>query len=63
VFVPPSVTAKVHNGDVKLEGPDTWGYQPDAAERAVRYLTGVVSVYNSININPEASAVQVKEQV
>jgi osmotically-inducible protein OsmY len=63
VFVPPSVTAKVHNGDVTLEGPATWGYQRDAAERAVRYLTGVVSVYNSININPEASSVQVKEQV
>jgi osmotically-inducible protein OsmY len=63
VFVPKDITAKVRNGAVTLEGPATWGYQRDAAERVVRHLTGVVSVYNSISIKPEVSAAQVKEQV
>jgi osmotically-inducible protein OsmY len=65
VFVPSSVTATVQNGAVTLNGPATWGYQRDAAERSVRYLTGVVSVHSSISIKPEASAsaAQVKEKV
>lgn len=63
VFVPKEVTAKVQNGAVTLEGPATWGYQRESAERAVRHLTGVVSVHNSIHIKPEASAAQVKEKV
>lgn len=63
VFVPKTVTAKVQNGAVTLEGSATWGYQRDSAERAVRHLTGVVSVYNAINVKPDASAAQVKEKV
>src|SRR5208282_1824738 len=42
VYVPKAVTAKVHQGLVTLEGHATWNYQRDAAERAVRFLTGVV---------------------
>jgi osmotically-inducible protein OsmY len=63
VEVPKTVTATVQNGAVTLEGKVTWNYQRDAAERAVRYLAGVVTVYNSISIKPGASASQVKEKV
>jgi VCBS repeat-containing protein len=63
VVVPKSVTAKVENGSVTLEGQVAWNYQRDAAERAIRYLTGVVSVHNSITLKPQASTAQVKENV
>ena len=63
VYIPKSVTAKVHNGRVTLEGPVTWNYQREAAERAMRYLMGVVAVNNAITLKPRASAAQVKEKV
>jgi osmotically-inducible protein OsmY len=63
VFVPKTVTAKVHGGRVTLEGQVPWNYQRDAAERSVRYLAGVVSVSNSITLEPQASAGEVKEKI
>jgi len=63
VFVPQSVTAKVHQGAVTLEGQVNWNFQREAAERAIRYLRGVVSVCNSITLKPETSAADVKEKV
>ncbi|MGA3121206.1 MAG: BON domain-containing protein [Polyangiaceae bacterium] len=63
VYTPNSVTAKVQNGAVTLEGQVKWNFERDAAESAVRYLTGVVSVYNEITLKPEASAAQVKEKI
>jgi osmotically-inducible protein OsmY len=63
VEVPKAVTATVQNGAVTLAGKVTWNFQRDGAERAVRFLTGVVAVYNSISVKPGASASQVKEKV
>lgn len=63
VFVPETVTSRVQNGEVTLEGTVRWNFEREAAERAVRYLTGVVKVYNSITLKPEASAKEVKEKV
>lgn len=63
VYVPESVTARVQNGTVTLEGKVTGNYQRDAAERAVRYLTGVVAVNNFIHLKPEVEASQVRERV
>jgi osmotically-inducible protein OsmY len=63
VYVPNTVTARVADGAVTLQGQAIWNYQRDAAERAVRYLTGVSSVCNAITLRPEASAAQVKEKV
>ena len=63
VYVPNTVTAKVEQGAITLEGQVTWNYQREAADRAVRYLAGVVSVYNAIALKPQASAAQVKETV
>ena len=63
VEIPKTVTATVQNGAVTLEGKVSWNFQRDAAERSVRYLTGVVTVRNSISIKPGASASQVKEKV
>ena len=63
VYVPKGVTAKVQQGTVTLEGQCTWNYEREAAERAVRYLTGVVSVINMVAVKPKASAAEVKEKV
>jgi osmotically-inducible protein OsmY len=63
VFVPNTVTATVQQGSVNLAGKVTWNYQRSAAEQAVRHLMGVVSVSNAISVEPEVSAVQVKEKV
>lgn len=63
VFVPKTVTAKVANGYVTLEGEAIWNYQREAAERSVRYLTGVVAVVNAVTLKPQVSASQVKEKI
>ena len=64
VLVPKAVTAVVRDGWVTLAGQVDWNFEREAAERAVRYLTGVVSVSNSITLKKtEASAAQVKEKV
>jgi osmotically-inducible protein OsmY len=64
VLVPKAVTAVVRDGWVTLAGQVDWNFEREAAERAVRYLTGVVSVNNSITLKKtEASAAQVKEKV
>jgi osmotically-inducible protein OsmY len=48
VIVPATVTAKVENGWVILEGRTTWNYEREAAERAVSQLIGVAGVDNRI---------------
>ncbi len=63
VYVPDTVTAKVENGVVTVEGDVIWNYQRDASERAVRFLVGVVSVHNFVKLKPQASVAQVKEKV
>jgi osmotically-inducible protein OsmY len=64
VMVPKAVTAVVRGGSVTLEGQVTWNFQREAADRAIRYLTGVVSVRNLVTLKTtEASAAQVKQKV
>ena len=57
VFVPPDhIRVAVANGWVTLGGSVEWRYQKEAAEDAVRYLTGVRGVSNLISVEPTASA-------
>lgn len=63
VSVPKTITAKVQQGIVTLEGQVTWNFERDAAVRAIGHLAGVVSVYNNITLKPHASVDQVKEKV
>jgi osmotically-inducible protein OsmY len=53
----------VNNGWVTLEGDVDWQYQKEAAERAVRYLTGVIGVSNSITVKPRVSPTDVKNKI
>ncbi len=63
VFIPKAVTANVHAGAVTLEGQVSWNFERDAAQRAVRNLSGVVTVYNAITLKPHTSSAQVKEKI
>lgn len=63
VLTPSSVTAEVQNGAVTLAGQVKWNFEREAAEDAVRYLTGIVSVYNLITLKPGTSAPEVKEKI
>jgi osmotically-inducible protein OsmY len=63
VMVPKTITAKVTSGSVTLEGQATWNFEREAAERAVRYLTGVVSVFNAVALKSQVSPVDIKEKI
>lgn len=47
------IKSRVANGWVTLEGEVEWQYQRDAAARAVRNLTGVRGVTNSLTVAPK----------
>lgn len=53
----------VNKGFVTLEGDVDWYYQKNAAERAVRYLSGVTGVSNLIKVEAPASAADVKDKI
>ena len=63
VMVPNSVTARVTKGVVTLEGSASWNFEREAAEGAVSYLEGVVSVVNLVALKPQVSATEVKEKI
>jgi osmotically-inducible protein OsmY len=57
------ITASVSTGWVTLKGHVDWEYQRAAAGNAVRDLTGVRGVSNSISVEPHVSAVDVKSKI
>jgi osmotically-inducible protein OsmY len=62
--VPPDkIKVTVSKGWIKLDGEVEWQYQREAAERAVRYLTGVVGVSNLITVKPKASPTELKAKI
>ena len=46
------IKSRVENGKVTLEGDVEWQFQKNAAERTVRYLTGVKGVTNLLTVKP-----------
>lgn len=64
LFVPADkIKVAVKQGWVTLEGEVKWQFQRNAAERAVRYLPGVVGVSNYIKIKPRVSKAVVRSQI
>lgn len=57
------VKAVVENGWVKLSGEVDYFYQKQAAERAVRQLSGVVAVSNLIAVRPNVRAGDIRERI
>lgn len=57
------ITVTVDRGWLTLEGEVEWYHQRDAAERAVRYLTGVKGVTNLIRMRVRAAPADVKQRI
>jgi osmotically-inducible protein OsmY len=53
----------VQQGRVTLEGKVEWQYQREAAGYAVRHLNGVLSVINSITVEPKVQAKDIKHNI
>jgi osmotically-inducible protein OsmY len=53
----------VSNGWITLEGEVEWQYQREAADSAVRHLTGVKGVTNLITIKPRVSPAEVRTKI
>lgn len=57
------IKVKVSDGWVTLEGEVDWFYQREAAERSIRYLTGVKGITNLIAVKARPVARDVKDKV
>ena len=53
----------VSKGWVTLEGDVEWQYEKNAAENAVRYLTGVKGVSNLVRVKPRVSPSEIKSKI
>ena len=58
-----TVHVKVQNGWVTLTGELNWNYQREAAENAVRKLSGVTGVINNLTLKPSVQPVEVKQRI
>lgn len=58
-----AIQVKVQNGWITLSGHVNWNYQRDAAESAVRKLSGVVGLSNCITLVPTVEATDVKQRI
>jgi osmotically-inducible protein OsmY len=59
----PAIRIMVRDGWVTLSGEVTWQFQRSAAESAVRKLTGVMGVINSITIKPTIQTQDVRKLI
>jgi len=57
------IQVTVKDGWLTLEGKVGWGYQKEAAERAVRYLSGVRGITNNVEIEPAVSAADLRAKI
>ena len=57
------IQVKVEKGWLTLEGEVDWFYQKEAAERAVRYLTGIQGVTNLITIKLRPTPSELKRKI
>ncbi|MGE8656791.1 MAG: BON domain-containing protein [Achromobacter sp.] len=57
------VQVTVQKGWVTLSGTVDWFYQRDAAERAVRKLSGVIGISNTIEVAPSVRAGDIKRRI
>ena len=57
------IKVTVSGGWITLEGDVEWQYQKEAAEAAVRYLSGVKGVVNWITIKPRVSPTEIRSKI
>jgi len=57
------IKVTVREGWLTLEGQVDWQYQKEAAEKAIRDITGAVGVSNLITVKPRVTASDVKSKI
>ena len=57
------IKVKVENGLITLSGNVNWKFESEAAERCVRYLSGVKGVFNLIHVTSPVSTGDVKSRI
>src|SRR5205823_2417892 len=57
------IKVRVSDGWITLEGDVEWHYQREAAESAVRYLSGVKGVTNLITVKPRVSPTDIRAKI
>lgn len=57
------IKVAVSRGWITLEGEVQWNYERNAAENAVRYLTGVKGVSNLITVKPRVTPGEIKSKI
>ncbi len=62
-FTSEQIKPTVSQGRVSLEGSVEWQFQREEAESAVRHLSGVISVQNSIRLKPRVAAENIKHRI
>jgi osmotically-inducible protein OsmY len=63
IEVPLGIAVTVRGGHLTLSGVVEWMYQKMAAERAVKYLRGVKSVFNQITLQPAVAPHDVQKRI
>lgn len=63
VDVPRGISVTVRDGHISLGGTVEWHYQRLSAERAVKYMRGVRSVFNDIAVRPAVSPKDVENRI
>jgi len=58
-----NIKLAIQHGRVTLEGAMEWQHQREAAEDAVRRLSGVISVLNSITVVPKSQPTDIKHNI
>ncbi|MGI1661580.1 BON domain-containing protein [Palleronia sp. KMU-117] len=57
------IQVRVSDGIVTLKGSVEWHYQREAAERALRSMTGLTGLINQLAVSPRASVGDVRERI
>jgi osmotically-inducible protein OsmY len=57
------IKVKVEKGWLTLEGDVDWNFQREEAERAVRYLTGVLGVTNLVSVRARPTPSDIKRKI
>jgi osmotically-inducible protein OsmY len=58
-----SITVKVRDGWVTLEGTVDWNYQRERAADVVRPLTGITGLTNTLTVAPRATSSDVRDRI
>ncbi|PEN12922.1 hypothetical protein CRI94_13040 [Longibacter salinarum] len=58
-----TISVKVRDGWVTLEGTVEWNYQRERAGEAVRHLTGVKGITNTLNVAPRVTSSDIRERI